>query len=315
MTESKEAILSEKFNGDATEEPNVKAEKANIFRVRKRPQKIRTRGTTSEAKKSSEEKPGNEIISEVDGAEPTAEELLLLRKAQQLRERSRMSSLDVTTKSFGSYRCNRTLKNECKRMEPGPDGLSSQFSVERGGLATQERMDKFIQNGLREKFGDRGESAVQSKPVTADVEEFEIPKELDVVARPLYDPSEGMPSAGLEEVDIPIDDKQKCVTEAMNARRQILTKRRERARPADGHATAGNISSNFLHHRQKWMETRLPHWTSQEYAKSKTDNKDQDITKDDDSKDKDHRKSLTGKRFIPATDAAFAERWKKRWRR
>lgn len=189
-----------------SEKPLFKARKRNTQKKRKR-------------RLDSALDTANATTNEADD-EKSHHDLLLLKEAQKLREQSRQSgltpSLLLTSATNSSAAGN--PDNAIKRNDVA-DGLQSHFSVEKAGTAVEERMAKYIEEGMRSKFGDRyiGRSNAQKensakeigngddtsedlKQLNADM--FDIPQHLQVEQRRLYDPSEGMPSAGLEETEV-----------------------------------------------------------------------------------------------------------------
>lgn len=286
-------------------------ENAVLFRARRRPRKGRRRevsnGGEDEGDKAEDTSGQAGVLAEL-----SRDELVLLREAQQLRERLRTSNVPVAPRGVGKGGVSDLdARNEPAGIDGGADGLSTQFSAERGGLAIQERMDVFIQSGLRKKFGHlREEEPVKERPSVVDVESFEIPKQLQVEEGLQYDPTEGMPSAGLEEVDIP-----DAATDITKASKRHDAARKGRNRRLDEALTPGNLSSNFVYHRQKWKEANMPSGNADECVADKADVRESGGRRKADSEDFRKESQTVGKRSRHSIDAAFADRWKKRWRR
>lgn len=288
-----------------------------IFRARRRPRKTRKREDLGESGDPVENvEPGDASTERC--TELSREELLLLREAQQLRERVRASTQRPKRNNGCKDGASDSVRREgAAAIDEGPAGLSTQFSAERGGLAIQERMDKYIQNGLREKFGHfhDDEEAVKEKLAVEDTQVFEIPEQLQVEEGPLYDPSDGMPSAGLEEVQLPVEDDLKALPKASKLPKRAGVMQKAHRRDPNEALTPGNLSSNFLYHRQKWKEANVStvnaenrnsaHGGSSECREGGRDGRD----------DSAINKQFSGKRSRFKTDIAFAERWKKRLRR
>lgn len=298
-------------------EPDTKSEvPAVVFRPRKRSQKNRKRLATTE--ENAEQSANGDKENGNNRADLSHADLLLLKEAQKLRDRSRSTALDTSITSAA-----RSKPQDCKpQQDDGAndvvDGLKTKFSVEQSGLAVEERMHKFIEEGMRQKFGDSMDSrnSDHKKDISANDESavFEIPERWQTSDRPLYDPSEGMPSAGLEEVAIPEEARMKAVTETIEAQKQLAIDRAQRKKGEKPNATTGNLSCNFAHHRHEWIEQNLRPRPTASRSDANATEKDGSSPKEQNSPTK-ATKPPTGKRSGNATDATFAERFKKRWRR
>lgn len=309
-------------NADDTEEQGKneidteKVENAAVFRARRRPRKTRKREENDESKKE-----GCDFKNDGDGtsqdAEMSREELILLREAQRLRERVRMSKPKIEAKKIRDVGVSDSIgQNAPSSIDGGPGGLSNQFLAEQGGLVIQERMDKYIQNGLREKFGNTcDEETGKEKLPVVDTEVFEIPKQLQVDEGPQYDPSDGMPSAGLEEVEIPADDNEKVAPQIPKASKRLDAGRKASSQEQEKGLTPGNLSSNFMYHRQKWREANVPPMNPENSGYKKGGLSERRNSDRVDSVESREDKQFTSKRSRHTTDVAFADRWKKRWRR
>lgn len=293
-----------------------KVESPAVFRARRRPRKTRKREENDESKGE-----GEDFNNDGDGTsqdvEMSREELFLLREAQQLRERVRMSKSQIDAKKVCNVGVSDSVgQNAPSSIDGNPGGLSNQFLAEQGGLAIEERMDKYIQNGLREKFGNTfDEETGKDKLPVVDTEVFEIPKQLQVEEGPQYDPSDGMPSAGLEEVEIPADGNEKAARQTPNASNHLNARRKASSREREEALTPGNLSSNFMYHRQKWREAIAPPAKPENSDHKKGGLSERRNSDRVDKVESRGDKQFTGKRSRHATEVAFADRWKKRWRR
>lgn len=289
------------------------------FRPRRRPHNSRKRLTEAAKAAQQPTAPANDDPNCEANMGPSRADLLLLREAQQLRERNRITALDISVSGSAGTK---PEANKTEAMEGANDianGLKSHFSVEQSSLALEERMDKYIEEGMRKKFGEKAQCAgVSEKP--ADVDEaaiFEIPDWLQVKERPVYDPSEGMPSAGLEEVSVPEEERTKTAIETIEAQKNMAAKKAQsqNATKTSAQLTTGNLSSNFAQHRSEWIENHFK--SRSQPPRNDTEVRDKEKpTRPTTLNDSDQNGNQnSGKRFSQATDAAFAERFRKRWRR
>lgn len=337
-----------------------------LFKARKRnTQKKRKRGLDSTLDSA------NAATSEADD-EKSHHDLLLLKEAQKLREQSRQSGLtpSLLLTSATNSSAAENPDNGIKRNDVA-DGLQSHFSVEKAGTAVEERMAKYIEEGMRKKFGDRyidrglGHTQTPSnaqkednpKDISDDTSEdlkelnaevFDIPQHLQVEQRRLYDPSEGMPSAGLEETEVVssvkdvkgnddygVDDgtgnERGDERNGVVKRKYDLKKSEFSRRGNSNKIMSGNFSSNFAYHRNEWIETHE--------AAGRNSNKQQDgrqqQNKQRDGKPEHNQVPWSKNDKTPASkarnnseaglpsssrrhpqhaDASFAERFRKRWK-
>lgn len=280
------------------------------FCSRKRPQKARKRYIHNESAV-------NSGTNATEGL--THVELSALKEAQELRDRIRATGLNVSIE--GKKGADATTKEEDAKdaIDGVADGLTSHFSAEKSGQVVDKRMRNFIEEGLRKKFGDRYMHEAQSKEKDINLEDvFEIPEHLKVNERSVYDPSEGMPAAGLEELEVPLKAKQDEHKTELTTKQPPKKSKTKDAWLHNSNAeinVSGNFSSNFAHHRNEWIETHLgpqlpkPKETG---ATVRTDATERDKDKQDDKNGFDRPGQ---KRFNQASDTLFAERFRKRWRR
>lgn len=281
------------------------------FRSRKRSQKIRVKHSQNTENETDADGDPEKGISSI--------ELRLLKKAQLMREQSRESALDVRVEKVENHNPE-TDKDDLQAS--GDDvvgGLKDSFAIERSAAAIVERMDKYIEDGMRQKFGDREGANPHSQ---ADKGTFEgnlyaIPERLQVNQRPLYDPGEGLPAAGVEEVELPAEVREKNIAETIRAHKELLAGKRSRDQNTDARNLPGNLSANFAKHRKDWITDRATsRHTSQDeaYCNKKGERSDFDCGQDD--SDQGNGNALKKRRnYQVASDSLIAERFKKRWRR
>lgn len=304
LTKDAEGDASKVVAGKPTEGRGVP------FRSRKRARKTRLRRALDS------EKNGEAEDSEGE-PEMSRSELLLMREAQKLREENRKTSLDITVTKDNHLDGEKLQKHGDASGDNVMGGLKEDFAVERSGHAMEERMENYINERMRKKFGDNeepaGASGLESKP-TDENDLFAIPERLRLEERPLYDPGEGLPAAGVEEVQLPEEMRRKNVEETVRAHKKLLAKKGSRDRTQAVESLAGNLSANYMKHRNDWIAEHL--------GPKNTGNQNNDKVSqrgsENDSKDaQDNKKPEAGKRlrYQAATDNLIADRFKKRWRR
>lgn len=294
------------------------------FRSRKRPQKARKRNGSQSS-----------TLSSTTDVTTSRADVFLLKAAQQLRDRTREASLtnnDPTQHDSPTNDESQPQENDSN--QPNNDvaaGLHTNFSVERSGHALEVRMGQFIADGMARKFGVRNDHDISVKDKKVDSAEsdvFDVPDWLRVDQKPTYDPGEGLPAAGMEEVDLP-PKTLKQVTDASLQARDEMTQRRRRVRnqppPRDEARNAqfefgSNFSANFARHRSEWIEKNVAGRVEPDKAKL-----DGRTVRDKTMPSDKHPKlgtttncsngNASSKRGPQASDAAFAERFRKRWRR
>lgn len=208
--------------------------------------------------------------------------VLLLKEAQRLRDTSRRSGLPQGTKLRGKK------KETDSAIGDVAGGLGKAFAVERSAHVEEERMTKYVNEKMREKFGDSEPEA----PVIDVAKKFEdelyaIPDHLRGDTRTMYDPGEGLPASGVEEVELPESVRKRNEKATELAKKQLLSRRGTRSKDNRGEIeVGGNMSANFLQHRTQ-----------------RTGNKVMESGKGD------------GEKREMATDAQALERWRKRWRK
>lgn len=351
-----------------SEKPLFKPRKRNTQKKRKRA----LESTLDSANAGTRREPDDEKIHH---------DLLLLKEAQKLREQSRQSGLtpSLLLTSATNSSAAETPDNAIKRNDLA-DGLQSHFSVEKAGTAVEERMAKYIEEGMRKKFGDRyidrglGQSQPRSDSNTQkedngkdnigddngedlkelNAEIFDIPQHLQVEQRRLYDPSEGMPSAGLEETEVVSssvkdvkgnddfvvadgtgtgnerDDERNGVVKRKYDLKKSEFGKRGNSKTNNNEIMSGNFSSNFAYHRNEWIET---HEAAGRNGSKQQDGRQQRKQRDGKPEHKQGQWSKNDKtpvskklnnsetglpsssrRHPQHADAGFAERFRKRWK-
>lgn len=281
------------------------------FRSRKRSRKNR-------AKHRHDTENGTDVDGDSE-KDMSGTELFLMKEAQLMREQSRASALDFRVEKAESHNLEREKSD---RQASGDDvigGLKDSFAVERSSAAVVERMDKYIEDGLKQKFGDRDEAISQSQANKNNFESdlYAIPERLQVDQRPSYDPGEGLPAAGVEEVELPAEVREKNITETVRAHKELLTGKRPRDQNTDMLNLPGNLSANFAKHRKDWITDRATskHASQDEvYRNRKGDRPDFDCARDDSDRGNSNALKRRKNRQV-ASDSLIAERFKKRWRR
>lgn len=298
------------------------------FRERRRTKKARPRRPAQ----ASEDTAPSHIADE----ERELEEIALLRKAQQIRQQSRAFRSDS--------RVNEESLQESRRQRDAPDshvvgGLKQNFAVESSGYDAQKNMEEYIERRLAEKLASQNEYANRDTEtndneggnsgdeesrnvVHGNIDEEEaalyvIPERLRLQPREQYDPAEGLPAAGVEEVDVGHESRRRTAVETAIARRQLLQKARDlRAEDRDVRGVSGNVSSNFEKHRRDWNEAHLgprkPH--AESFGRPPKANGKQPPGSSNIS---EGGRGFHGKRYhVPtATDHIVADRFRKRWRK
>ncbi|CDF32485.1 Protein C9orf78, putative [Chondrus crispus] len=274
----------------------------------------RTKSTKKRAKRVLDDEvdtPKNLSNSE---KEMTAAELLLMRKAQQMREESRKIALDITGGEKRHRDGEKTEKANPSSVDNVISDLKDDFAVERSGHDMEERMEKFINDGMKKKFGDKDDHTITSARDGNTADEFDlfaVPERLKVEQRPQYDPGDGLPAAGVEEVELPEDVRQRNIEETVRAHRKLLEKRDERLSTPILASIPGNVSANYSKHRSDWIAEHVGpkgHDSGNEPV--------QNISNvSGDGKGKVRDDTVKRPRYQAATDYLVADRFKKRWRR
>lgn len=295
---------SEVAVGTATEVHGVQ------FRSRKRARKTRIKRALDSEKNGETEDTGGE-------REMSRSELLLLREAQKLREENRKTALDISVTKKDQLDGEKVEKHGDASGDNVIGGLKEDFAVERSGHAMEERMENYINERMRKKFGNNEEpadgSGVEPKP-TEENDLFAIPERLRVEERPQYDPGEGLPAAGVEEVELPEDLRRKNIEETVRAHKELLANRGFRDRTHAVETLPGNLSANYMKHRNDWIAEHL----GPKNAGNQNDgNASQrgSVHGSKDAKDKTKPEAAKRPRYQAATDNLIADRFKKRWRR
>lgn len=224
------------------------------------------------------------------------ENVMLLKEAQRLRHTTRRSGLSQASKLRG-------LKQDNHDEESGPandvaGGLGKAFATERSTHVEEERMSRYVEEKMREKFGDtKPEAQVVDSAKQYEEELYTIPVHLRSTSQRLYDPIEGLPASGVEEVELPEAVRKRNEIATQKAKVALMTQRRRAASERrEGEKIVGNVSVNFLQHQKDKRQTAANSTTL--------------AAKDDVGYAQDNE----SKREL-ATDAQAVERWRKRWRK
>ncbi len=225
--------------------------------------------------------------------------VLLLKEAQRLRDTSRRTGLPQANKSQGP------------KLESNDDGdtgandvaggLGKAFATERSARAEEERMARNVDEKMRERFGETQPEA----PVLDAAKQYEdalyaVPEHLRQESRPMYDPSEGLPAAGVEEIELPGTVRKHNEIATHEAKNKLMAHRvtsahGERHEPE----VVGNMSVNFLQHRKE---------RDQNYADSTNTLAGSEPETVRRAQSRENSREM-------ATDVQAVERWRKRWRR
>lgn len=278
------------------------------FRSRKRSKKVRRRKLDIEATEKDEGGESEEL---------QMSELLLIKEAQKLREQSRQSALDISAVGRGTDQV-----ASSKRSDVADDdiasGLQSNFAVERSSHAVEERMDKYVEERMRERFGNRYEEDGQTGNQVKNLEEtdlFAIPDRLQVKERPLYDPGEGMPAAGVEEVELSEEARQQNIEKTVQAHKELLATRGMREKENNTEMLPGNVSANFAKHKTDWIADHLGSSSIELQERGGSSVIPESAAPRAKGREKDAHGERTRRKYQPATDGLIADRFRKRWRR
>lgn len=269
------------------EKKELQGEEKVVFKARKRLRKSSTR----RPRESREEEELNDTSK--------LSELKLIKEAQQLRERNRQriqeSRLNADDKS--------TDVKEGK-AENGPNeilgGLSNNFAVESSTHAFEANMEKYIEEGMKQKFGDDHEAlANENKPKDiSQADLYQIPRWLKIQERPMYDPSENMPATGAEEVEVSLESRLENQRKTIEAHQKLVNKKTQTELDSSlSNEITGNVRTNFV---GKGSERQV-----QRSSSSKNRNNTEEVYAED---------HVKRKRNLTATDSLLADRYRKRWR-
>jgi uncharacterized membrane protein YgcG len=177
-----------------------------------------------------------------------------------------------------------------------------------GSDKDDEQRDELCSGGGMAAPGRSGQARTAS---AAEEELYAIPEHMQVPTRPQYDPTAGLPAAGVEEVDVGAVARRKNAEETAAARQRLLAHAATR-RGLGADASPGpscvveNLSANFERHRRDWIDTHLgPAPGSQGGSSSRGGGSGMG------------GRPAGGKRAPHglATDHIVAERFRKRWRK
>lgn len=219
------------------------------FKPRKRARHARVRRTAAASA---------DTDAQAKESEATRHDVVLLREAQQFRVSARRNALGNGLVRPVSTSVQPNSESEADVAQ----GLQNSFAVERSGHAIEARMDKYIEEKMRERFGVTKDENAERKDVSGDGgfedELYAIPEHLRVAQRPMYDPGEGLPASGVEEVQLPDEVRKRNEEETRKAKEALLEARARNAEKVDKQFMAqSNVSANFVKHRREWIETHV----------------------------------------------------------
>lgn len=162
-------------------------------------------------------------------------EVDLLREVQRLREQQRRRDMLHVQKP------RQVEKRADEDDEALIAGLRTNFAVERENEDLELQCEKFIAERMKSRGFDNGLEEDGKEQKNPEDELYDVPENLRVQERPAYDPGEGLPAAGLEEVELDDQVKKKNQTDTMNAVRMM---RKGRARATD-HLVAERFKKRF----------------------------------------------------------------------
>lgn len=177
-------------------------------------------------------------------------EAALMREAQRLREQARQSAL-----ALSEERVRDTAPAAGDDGGAVEEGLRTNFAMERSGVAVEERMDMFVEEKMRERYGGEEEDVRGGEADENDL--YVIPAHLKVPRRPLYDPGEGLPAAGVEEVELGEEVRLRNEEETKHARAELTAAQESGRGRRPELVTSGNVSANFMKHRKEWIEMHV----------------------------------------------------------
>lgn len=290
-----EVPIEKKSTGPETTAEQGQASGEVLFRSKKR--------RSRKARVKIQVKEHDEEAAEDDQPEMTLSEMTILKEAQELRELTRITSFRSSTRDAETKK--RDGEEEGEEVDD-PTGLKESFAVEKSSHIAEERMSRYVEERMAEQFKDsrKNSDGKESKPAD---EIYAIPDRLRVDEKPLYDPGEGLPAAGIEEVALADEVRLRNEAETNKARQEVLQKRGATSSNSSK-LIPGNVSANFLQYRRAWMHDNV---TQHEEGGSKPrqeslEGKRVEAGGDDTSK---------RRRYHVASDAAVADRFRKRWKR
>jgi hypothetical protein len=306
------------------------------FRARKRggAGKARPRGrrigaddnTDEEASNAASSGGGDNGCDHDEALKP--EDIALLRAAQRLREQARRTHAAppiASRAAVAAAAADAALLAQQAKQEAG--GLRTNFAVESSGYDARRNMEQFVEQRMVAKFGRRdtdavpttsGEHSGTAAATVADAEAdlYSVPDHIRVPEREQYDPTEGLPAAGVEEVDIGAAAKRRNAEETAVARDALMAKREAGRRDeSDLGEVMGNVSANFEQHRRDWINTHLGSGPSLKLDKPPS-RREGNKTRSDVGGSGNVGINGGGKRSVGmATDQAVVDRFRKRWRK
>lgn len=287
---------SEKVSSSA---PPAELKSVNVqFRARKRSRNAHSKRKRHRAE---EEDVDGQEIKEEDGT--SRSELLMMRKAQILRERSRRVAMDI---AIAAGPPTQDESGEEKGVLNDVIGeLKNQFAVEKSGHVSEERMRNYVEEGMRRKFGDGQTEGVNDSGHGSQRDLYSIPERLRVEEGPLYDPGEGMPAGGVEEVEVSQEMKRQTEVATKKARAELVMRAAKQKREDRVVSGARNISADYVKHKRDWLD---------EHCGNDAPNTDVEAAAEGGSGE-GSKGDRNRRRYATASDAMVAERFRKRWRR
>ncbi|KAJ8908148.1 hypothetical protein NDN08_008242 [Rhodosorus marinus] len=209
-----------------------RAELSGLFKKKKSSKKrLRSRGVEDVSKEDEED---NENKKGESPAE-VGENLAPLLEAQKLRQRQRRWTADASQAVSGIPK--HAVEDEEEALVVG---LRTNFATEREDEDLEQQLEKYIDDQMVAKGYTVAKGGLVSAPANPEDELYHVPEALRVEKRTAYDPGEGLPAAGLEEVDI--DDE---------ARKRSHMKTEEAVKDLPGSRTAKATDHIVAEHFRK----------------------------------------------------------------
>mmetsp|Transcript_13309 Transcript_13309/g.27042 ORF Transcript_13309/g.27042 Transcript_13309/m.27042 type:complete len:232 (+) Transcript_13309:2744-3439(+) len=154
-----------------------------------------------------EERPADGDDDDNDDVVGVREKVELLREAQRIKQRSRRSLglVEQALAGPGYVQGQNGVGTSDDDFEANDDakvveGLRENFRIESANREIEAQMEKYIE----ERLASRADSGIECSSKIADSQElYQVPAHLIVPPRPMYDPGEGLPVSGIEEVELP----------------------------------------------------------------------------------------------------------------
>eukprot|EP00188_Purpureofilum_apyrenoidigerum_P000372 Plantae.Rhodophyta-Purpureofilum_apyrenoidigerum.ctg1160.p1 GENE.Plantae.Rhodophyta-Purpureofilum_apyrenoidigerum.ctg1160~~Plantae.Rhodophyta-Purpureofilum_apyrenoidigerum.ctg1160.p1 ORF type:complete len:254 (-),score=73.19 Plantae.Rhodophyta-Purpureofilum_apyrenoidigerum.ctg1160:350-1111(-) len=214
----------------------VKESTSTVVFARKRSAKRKLREKTSDDRDDGarNDKAEDETAEKLDNISKNDLEVLL--EAQRMREARRKWKNTSASAGRGSIRI---IHDEDE--EPVLAGLRSNFATERENEHLEQQCERYIEEKMVSRgYGSSNKSNVDDGRDNDD-ELYRVPENLRVKEKSAYDPGEGLPAAGLEEVELDDSTRKQNEEETMRA---IQNMRKARARATD-HIVAEHFKKRF----------------------------------------------------------------------